>query len=252
MVDNKQYTHPVDLGQQFLGLQKQMIQTLTANRETITHAVAKGDATEANWLKMLQEYFPKRYALAKAFVVDADGNESQQIDIVVFDCQYSPFLFRESGVLRIPAESVYAVIEVKQVLSRSMVKYAGDKAASVRRLRRTSAPIPHAGGLHEPKAPFHIPAGILTLDSEWKKPLGGCLESAISALCPEERIDFGCVLRSGSFAAVYEDDQLAKLDRSPENESLIAFFLHLLHRLQQLGTVPAIDIAQYASWLTVV
>lgn len=82
----------------------------------------------------------------KAFVVDSEGHFSEQIDIVVYDRQYSPFIFTFNDQLFIPAESVYAVFEAKQELSADIIRYAQNKATSVRRLKRTSLPIPHAGG----------------------------------------------------------------------------------------------------------
>ena len=63
---------------------------------------------------MLDTYLPKRYQAAKAHVVDSLGNFSQQIDVVVFDRQYSPFIFTYENETIIPAESVYAVFEAKQ------------------------------------------------------------------------------------------------------------------------------------------
>ena len=63
--------------------------------------------------------------------------------------QLLPF---DSGLL-IPAESVDAVVEVKQVLTRQHVRNAGLKIASVRRLKRTSVPVPFAGGCYPPKKP---------------------------------------------------------------------------------------------------
>ena len=42
-------------------------------------------------------------------------------------------------------EAHRAVLEVKQVVDSEELLYAGNKAGSVRRLRRTSVPIPHAG-----------------------------------------------------------------------------------------------------------
>jgi hypothetical protein len=65
-------------------------------------------------------------------------------------------LLNRDGVLYVPAESVYAIIEVKQELSRTYIKYAGDKIKSVRCLKRTSVPIPHAGGTYKPKPPDRI------------------------------------------------------------------------------------------------
>lgn len=103
-------------------------------RESIQHPGSKGDASEGVWISLLQKYLPQRYQADKAFVVDSHGNFSQQIDVVVFDRQYSPFIFNCEDTLIVPAESVYAVFEAKQSADRAMVQYAQEKVASVRRL----------------------------------------------------------------------------------------------------------------------
>ena len=95
----------VDLHKIFMGLQEQMIAALSTNREAIRHPTAKGTATELQWLKMLVNYLPKRYCADNAFVLDSDGNLSEQIDIVVYDRQYSPFLFNQDGTKYVPAEN---------------------------------------------------------------------------------------------------------------------------------------------------
>lgn len=233
----------------FLDLQSQMVAQLSTNRKNILHPGTKGDASELNWLKMLQSYLPKRYQVEKAFVLDAKGQLSDQIDIVIFDRQYSPFLFNQDGALYVPSESVYAVIEVKQELNKEWIKYAGDKAASVRRLHRTSAPIPHAGGIYPPKFHSEIIAGILTLSCSWNPPFGKGFEQSLVGLCFQERIDIGCSLQFGSFEANWSKKGKLKLEISETEDSLIFFFLHLLGRLQKLGTVPMLDIYEYSKSL---
>ncbi len=239
----------IDLSCLFAGLQKQMIAKLTTNREAILHPGTKGDATELCWIQILNEYLPKRYESAKAFVLDADGNLSDQIDVVIFDRQYSPFLFNQDGACYVPAESVYAVLEVKQDLSKEEIEYAGTKAASVRCLRRTSARIPHAGGTFEPRTQFPIMSGILTLGNTWKPPFGESFEEVMAGLPANKRVDLGCSLQFGAFDAKYYDDRVPKIEKDEKN-ILIFFFLRLLSRLQILGTVPAIDISEYAKFLT--
>ena len=113
--------------------------------------MTKGDASEGVWLDLLHRYLPKRYQAAKAHVVDSAGTFSEQIDVVVFDRQYSPFIFEFEGQTVIPAESVYGVFEAKQTINADLVKYAQGKVESVRRLHRTSLPIPHAGGMYDAK-----------------------------------------------------------------------------------------------------
>ena len=43
---------------------------------------------------MLRKYLPRRYTATKAHVVDSLGSFSDQIDVVIFDRQYSPFIFK--------------------------------------------------------------------------------------------------------------------------------------------------------------
>ncbi len=240
---------PIDLKELFLSQQTALAATLRCNRAVIVHKGAMGDASELDWRGMLKQYFPARYEVDKAIVLDADGNTSDQIDIVIYDRQYCPLLFNHGGMLYVPAESVYAVLEVKQALNKEMVDYASAKAQSVRCLRRTSVPIPYAAGTFDPKPHFRILAGILTLESDWSPPLGVPL---ITGLCdhPEEgRLDFGCALVDGAFEALYLKDGAPQFDKSEADTALIFFCLRLLQRLQQLGTVPALDVKDYGKGL---
>ncbi|MEM8366993.1 CBASS effector endonuclease NucC, partial [Morganella morganii] len=80
------------LSQLLSSLHEDIQQRLSVVRKTFGHPGAKGDASENVWIDMLDTYLPKRYQAAKAHVVDSLGNFSQQIDVVVFDRQYSPFI----------------------------------------------------------------------------------------------------------------------------------------------------------------
>ena len=240
----------INLRDVFLGLQDKMIAELRCNRASVPHPGTKGDATELCWRDVLNHYLPKRYQAEKAFVIDADGGLSEQIDIVVFDRQYSPFLFNQGGAVYVPAESVYAVVEVKQELTKEQIEYAAGKAASVRRRRRTTAVIHHAGGQYAPKKPFDVLAGIVTLGSQWNPPLGPAFEAAIKAQDAEHRLDLGCALEGGAFEVTYPATGSPTIRTSQPEDSLITFFLRLLARLQQLGTVPAMDIAEYERCLS--
>lgn len=242
----------VELREIFLGLQRGMTSKLRANQKTITHPGTQGDATELCWLEMLKQYLPKRYQAEKAIVLDSKGQISDQIDIVIFDRQYSPFLLYQGNAIYVPAESVYAVIEVKPICNKKHMRYAGDKAASVRRLHRTNAPIYHAGGvILEPKEPFEIAAGLVTLESDWSTPFGDSFSKAFASLTGQNVLDFGCVLECGAFGVVASESEERSIEVSNDDIALISFFLGLLARLQQLGTVPAIEISEYAKSLHV-
>lgn len=237
------------LSQILAGLHDDIQSRLDIVRRTLNHPVTKGDASEKVWLELLQTYLPSRYQAETAHVVDSRGNFSEQIDVVVFDRQYSPFIFKYEKQLIIPAESVYAVFEAKQSINSSYVSYAQDKVASVRRLHRTSLPIPHAGGTYPAKPLIHIIGGLLTFETEWKSdPLGAPLRKALKYDDSNHRLDLGCVAAHGNFIFNKETEEY---DVSIGNKSATGFLFKLISELQFSGTVPMIDIQAYAQWLTV-
>jgi hypothetical protein len=160
---------------------------------------------------------------------------------VIFDRHFTPTLLDQQNHRYIPVEAVYAVFESKPHFDKSYIEYAGDKAASVRKLHRTSVPIAHAGGTFAPKPLFPIIAGIVAAKSSWADGLG---EHFLKNLPTEdmERLDCGCALDDGAFDSF--DDCLKVVG---SEGALIYFLFRLLARLQSLGTVPAIDWAAYAS-----
>ena len=147
----------------------------------------------------------------------------------------------------IPAECVYAVFEVKQSINACHVCYAQEKVASVRRLHRTSLPIPHAGGEYPAKPPFHIYGGLLTLESDWKPPLGERLRDALNTRYEEgNHLDLGCVAAHGYFS--FEKCKGYKIDEVKKPTT--AFLFKLISQLQFSGTVPMIDVQAYSKWLS--
>jgi hypothetical protein len=229
------------------GLHDDIQRKLATVRRVFGHPGTKGDASEEVWLEMLQTYLPKRYSAATAHVVDSTGAFSEQIDVVVFDRQYSPFIFSYQGQTIIPAESVYAAFEAKQAINAAQVAYAQGKVASVRRLYRTSLPIPHAGGTYPPKPPQHILGGLLTFESDWSPALGEPLITALGADVRDGKLDLGCVAAHGLFGCDADGCGVV----TPIAKPATAFLFELIARLQERATVPMIDIRAYARWLDV-
>ncbi len=234
------------LSQLLASLHEDIQTKLAIVRKSIQHSGSKGDASEEVWLELLKTYLPKRYEAAKAHVVDSKGQFSEQIDVVVFDRQYSPFIFTYKGQTIIPAESVYAVFEAKQTIDAGLVDYAQTKVASVRRLHRTSLPIPHAGGTYDPKPPIAILGGTLSFESEWNPPMGAALAEALNAGTGDRQLDLGCIAAHGHFV---RDPTTGSYSFEHETRAATAFLFKLISRLQFSGTVPMIDVEAYAEWL---
>lgn len=236
------------LAQLLSGLHDDIQQKLETVRKSFGHPGTKGDASEAVWLELLQKYLPRRYQAATAHVVDSDGNFSEQIDVVVFDRQYSPFIFNYQGQTIIPAESVYGAFEAKQSINAELVAYAQKKVASVRKLKRTSLPIPHAGGTYPAKPLIPILGGILTFESGWSPAFGQPLSAALAEADADGVLDFGCIAAHGYF---FRDPQSGAIEAHVGGKPATGFLFRLISQLQFSGTVPMIDVQAYARWLTV-
>lgn len=216
---------------------------LELSGKSITHSGVMGEVNEQHFIEVLQKYLPHRYSVAQGIVVDCNGSTSDQIDIVIFDLQYTPTLLDQQAHRFIPAEAVYCVLEVKPCFNKQYLDYAGEKAASVRRLERTSVPITHAGGVQAIRPLFSIVAGIVAVDVDWA---GGCASTsfaeALSALTGDKALDCGVALSDRAF-----DISSGNLALSEPKGSMAFFLFGLLRRLQSLGTAPAVDWNRYRS-----
>lgn len=214
---------------------------LKLSSQSITHNGVMGEVNEQHFIDVLRKYLPMRYAIDHAIVIDSNGATSDQIDIVIFDHQYTPTLLDQHSHRYVPAEAVYCVMEVKPVINKAHLEYAGAKAASVRKLERTSIPIQHAGGEHPAKALFPIVAAIVAPEVEWGE---GMSSNAFSenwnALQGDLALDCCLALSDRSIDRFDESPAV-----SPAGNSLAFFLFRLLRRLQVLGTVPAVDWNRY-------
>jgi len=261
----------IDIAQLFTGLQNQMVAQLNTNRNFILHPGSKGDSLEDVWIEWLRKYLPSRYCVDKALIIDSDGNLSQQIDLVIYDQQYTPFVLSQNGIKYIPAEGVYAVFEVKPDLKGnvgedSYIQYAGKKVESVRRLVRTSARIINAGIECKARPLTKIIGGLLASTNSFSHSHNDTIEKHLKSLCGLQSIEIGCAVDYGSFYVNYSGEEDPKFENfheriqsyyinrkydnlifSAKDNSLITFFLQLTRYLQQsVGTVAAIDLNAYS------
>lgn len=219
---------------------------LLRSSERIKHAGDRGEVNEQHFIDFLRRYLPNRYTVEKAMIIDSRGAVSHSIDVVVFDRQYTPALLDNNKHRYVPAEAVYAVFECKPTIDKGYIEYAGRKAASVRKLTRTSVDINHAGGKFTAKRHFDIVAGILAIDVAWTEGLGNAFRKVVAAQSGDRRIDCGFASSGASFDFF---DSTGKCIVGPTENALAYFAFRLLWKLQSLGTVPAVDWMAYARQL---
>jgi hypothetical protein len=216
-----------------------------------THTGTKGTSQENKWIDLLQKYLPERYSATRCMVVDSYGEYSNQIDIVVHDRQYSPFILHDGENTYVPVESVYAVFDTKSGVGKSEIEDTLGKIRSVRKLTPTSVPIPHAGGVFKKKTPHHIMGGVLGAKLSCRMDLSEALVKWIGEFNQLDGLDLGCVLESGGFEVQFSEDsgRFCDATTSRQETGLVFFLLAFIRRLQAIGTVPALDISAYERWI---
>lgn len=221
----------INIQKLFSALDEEMRLKLSSKIDEIYHPTARGDESELNWIGLLRAYLPERYKVDSGFVVDHNGTISEQIDIIVYDRHFTPFIFRGENVVYIPAEGVYAVFEVKPHFDKTNYNYAVKKLKSVKELKRTSASFAHILG-KDKKELFDIIGGILTKENKGKKCFNEIKTS--SKLSIILSLDYGIKIING--------ETIEKQDK----EAVLAFFLlKLIEKLRALGSVPALDVDEY-------
>ena len=97
-----------------------------------------GVAKEQAVLKRLESLFPPAVRVGRGHVIDAKGNVSRQMDIVISEGAFCPE-FRindDPACAYYPCQGVIAVGEIKGTLNREELRNIWKKAESVRKLRR--------------------------------------------------------------------------------------------------------------------
>ncbi len=99
----------------------------------------RGEFREQIIQEFLRPYFPPCYGLDPGEIFSSDGQQSAQIDIVMYDAIFSTVLFQTKTRKLFPAESVYGSIEVKSHLSLEELDRACKNVASIKKLPRRRA-----------------------------------------------------------------------------------------------------------------
>ena len=226
--------------------------------QPINHSTTKGGGSEHVWIKLFENYLPKRYRIASGIVVDSTGATSDQIDCLIFDGQFTPQIIPNDGILHIPTEAVYAVFEVKQNINKEHLEYAAKKVRSVRCLKRTSSSYTGDGQNRSKKPLFNILGGLLAGKIDWQDSWkSDSFKSSLQEAQQISHLDFVFSAKDGYADMVRTKNQSMHRDININGDPIILEgkqgILHglfrLLEELTRQGTVPAVDWSEYYSKL---
>lgn len=78
------------------------------------HGGITGNYREEMWVRFFRSIIPLKYSLAQGvIIIDSHKNRSREVDIAVYDEQYTPYVFQYNTLKFIPIEAVVVAIECK-------------------------------------------------------------------------------------------------------------------------------------------
>lgn len=100
------------------------------------HGSTIGWHRERIWGEMFKNIIPRKFVVEHSvFIIDSYGNVSKEVDLVIFDETYTPYIFSYGELTFIPVEAVSVVIECK---STSMDQKGLEKWANSIKCLKTS------------------------------------------------------------------------------------------------------------------
>ncbi|MFH0925960.1 MAG: DUF6602 domain-containing protein [bacterium] len=247
----KRVSSTINLDLLFKNACEEMKSKFNSTKASIIHSSTKGGTTEDVWISWLKNYLPNRYEVNRGVVIDSTGHQSLQQDIIIFDRQYSPLIYRQEKTVFIPVECVYAVVEVKTELTKEEIEDAGKKISSIRKLYRLPSQwIKHAGGEYKPKPRGRIFGYIVASSSTWSEKSAWDKIEKYLPTKKEEAIDGGCIVNMGAFSTQLGNKNNSLRYTASKDQSLFAFLGLLFEDIKSLATVPPWDLGNYSSFVS--
>lgn len=98
------------------------------------HSGVKGEGNEKILRDLLKKFVPEKYGVGTGIIIDKNGNQSKQIDNIIYEKMMYPSILSLTSVHLFPVDIVYATIEVKTTLRSNDAKNCIENSDSVKAL----------------------------------------------------------------------------------------------------------------------
>ncbi|SDZ39529.1 hypothetical protein SAMN05421736_111146 [Evansella caseinilytica] len=120
-----------NLAKNYESLEKSLVNQLSL--QTPNHHLTTGTNRENVWLTLFERIIPRKFCIEQSvFIIDSYGQISAEVDIAVFDEQYTPYIFNYGKIKFIPIEAVAVAVQCK---SNSIDNKVSDWAESIQDLK---------------------------------------------------------------------------------------------------------------------
>ncbi len=204
----------IDVGVVFRGYSRKVVREYEeAKAASPKHGFDPGPATERAVRDFFAKRLPGRYGVGEGFVIDAEGNQSKQCDVVIYDKERTTVLSTEESLTFWPFESVYAIVQVKSKLTKVALQSAVENIAAFKRLRREQNDCVRVGGMVSNIGNQNPPFGMLIAHEEdpTLKPGEDAFNKLVGAVDVTHQIDAYCIASGtmGCRGAIQPDRTIA-------------------------------------------
>jgi len=215
------------------------------------HRGIRGDERAEALCDFFTRHLPESFSTGKGEAIDYLDSRTGQLDLFIYDsATASPLLTAGENAL-LPAEALYAVIEVKSVLSQAELNKCADAAAKVRNLKpfkKGFSPSPTKGAAPVDcyRCPYIVFAYTTDLsEDDWAQKEFDRIKTAVHAVGGEaDLFDRVVVLDRGMLRPQIAAARL----RDEENGVFLDVYIHLMNFLmKEKRRRPTIDLLAYAS-----
>lgn len=106
-----------DIRNNYRKLERELVTQLSYQVE---HDVTTGTNREEIWVDFFKRIIPKKFNIARSvFIIDSNSECSKEVDITIYDEQYTPYIFNYGNIKFIPLEAVAAVVQCKSKKPKS-------------------------------------------------------------------------------------------------------------------------------------
>lgn len=198
---------------------------------------SRGHARESIIIKFFKNLLPNSFGITRGKVISSDGQESDEIDIIIYDLIKTPILYKVGDYSLVPI--IRTIQKIKKMNKKSFYEQSGDIVKKVLAYGKEFEYFPTLGM-------------IFSFDSISIEELGNFCESVYEKekIILEEQADFICIFNKG---LIYhsEPPNFGRIQIYPTNKCKITvkpqtikshnlknFFLGLNHILVQAWTRP--------------
>ena len=99
------------IAQNYIQLEKAIVSQLNLSSQ---HHLTTGNVREEIWKEMFERLVPHKFTVEQSvFIIDSSGKISNEVDLAIFDQQFTPYIFNYGKLKYIPIEAVAVVVQCK-------------------------------------------------------------------------------------------------------------------------------------------